>query len=192
METLHRSLRSHFISRIYQTHRGAKDRIRPHTLASLSFVGSQWGFSHTSDAPAGKPLPIKDNPQGGRGGGMREHAPCGTASLHIAVSQSSLCRNQNDPLRDRPLPSSFPPPALHLLWGPHGAWGWGRGESFLLRCPSSPYFHRGLGERVRKVQRTRCSSVLEKACLECPRCWFHPPYTLFLSVCYITLCLPKR
>lgn len=45
---------------------------------------------------------------------MREHAPCGTAPLHIAGSQSSLCRNQNDPLRDRPLPSSFPPPALRV------------------------------------------------------------------------------
>lgn len=127
MEALHRSLRSHFILHIYQTHRGANDRIRPHTLASLSFVGSQWGFSHTSDAPAGKPLPIKDNPQGGRGGGMREHAPCGTASLHIAGSQSSLRRNQNDPLRDRPLPSSSTASyRLHLLWGPHGTWG--RGE----------------------------------------------------------------
>lgn len=150
METLHRSLRSHFISHIYQTHRGAKDRIRPHTLVSLSFVGSQWGFSHTSDAPAGKPLPIKDNPQGGRGGGMREHAPCGTASLHIAVSQSSLCRNQNDPLRDRPLPSSFPPPALRvtdsIFSGVHTAsGGGGEGSRFFSDVQARPIFTEDLG-----------------------------------------------
>lgn len=152
MEPLHRSLRSHFILPVYQTHRGAKDRTRLHTLDSLSFVGSLWDISHTSDTPAGKPLPIQGNPQGGKGGGMREHAPCCTASLLMAASQSRLCRNQNDPPRGRPFPLQHCELQPLFLCGPHGAWGRGRGEQFLLRCPNSSCFHRGLGERVRKVR----------------------------------------
>lgn len=150
MEPLHRSLRSDFILHIYQTHRGAKGRNGPHTLASLSFVGSLWGISHTSDAPAGKPLPIKENPQGGRGRGMREHAPCYTASLLTAVSQSSLCRNQNDPPRDRPLSSSFLPSALQvtdsIFSGVHTArGGGGEGSRFFSDVQTPPVFTEDLG-----------------------------------------------
>lgn len=97
-ETLHRSLRSCFILSIYPTHRGGRLKIgiKYTNLVSLRFVCFPWGFSYTWDAPAGKPLPVRANPQGVKW--SRKYTVLHTLHLcsWLCHSHPSLCRSPTE------------------------------------------------------------------------------------------------